>query len=156
VRGYGKATVSANIAELMKSGRKQKQAIAIAIHQARQAYRKKYPRGKFPHWLARMTNPVRPLSAGSEKSAIKLFENFTGMKGAVIEYVDVPELPRALAIIGELDFVGYTTVREGVTERYKHAFRKQSRPLLCVSHDGRSLYIVGGRYHFTERGIEDK
>jgi hypothetical protein len=100
-------------------------------------------------------NPVRPL-ANAETRARKLFENFTGMDGAVIEVINVPALPKAVAIIGELDFVGYTTVRESVTERYKHAFRKQSRPLLCVSHDGKSLYIVGGRYHFTERGIEDR
>lgn len=56
--GYGKATVSANIAELMRSGRKQNQAVAIAIHSARQAYRKRYPRGPFPHWLKEMVkNP---------------------------------------------------------------------------------------------------
>jgi hypothetical protein len=61
-----------------------------------------------------------------------------------------------MAPVGELDGVLYTTVRDGVTEKYIHKFRKKSRPLLATSHDGKSLHILGGEYEFTERGIEDK
>ena len=42
--GYGKRTVSANIRELMHSGRKQKQAVAIAMSKSRM--RKKSPMKK--------------------------------------------------------------------------------------------------------------
>jgi hypothetical protein len=55
-----------------------------------------------------------------------------------------------------LDFVGYTTVRDGKRERYIHRFRKKSRPLLAASSDGTSLQILGGEFEFTEAGIEDR
>jgi hypothetical protein len=59
-------------------------------------------------------------------------------------------------LVGDLDGVLYTTVRDGKTEKYVHRFRKRSRPLLVSAHDGKSLHILGGEYEFTERGIEDK
>jgi hypothetical protein len=64
--------------------------------------------------------------------------------------------PKSGLVIGELDGVLYTTVRDGKTERYIHRFRKRSRPRLIASHDGKSLHILGGEYEFTERGIVDK
>jgi hypothetical protein len=72
--GYSKATVSANIEKLMREGRKQKQAIAIAIHSARQSYRKKYPRGAYPHWLAKM-NPARATRKSSGTDAYAMIRN---------------------------------------------------------------------------------
>lgn len=59
-------------------------------------------------------------------------------------------------MVGELDGVLYTTVRDGQTEKYVHRFRKKSRPLLATSHDGTQLGIVGGQFQFTEAGIEDR
>jgi hypothetical protein len=59
-------------------------------------------------------------------------------------------------VIGELDGVLYTTVRDGQTEKYIHKFRKNSRPLLAASSDGKKLGIVGGQFQFTEAGIEDR
>lgn len=58
-------------------------------------------------------------------------------------------------IIGECDGLLYTTERDGKIEKYIHRFKKSSRPLLVSSYDGSALYIVGGRYKFTERGIVD-
>ena len=69
--------------------------------------------------------------------------------------MNVPPLPKVAAVIGECDGVLYTTVRDGVTERYIHEFRKADKPLLCVSPDGRQILLVGGRYRFTEAGIVD-
>jgi hypothetical protein len=61
---------------------------------------------------------------------------------------------------GELDLIGYRTKRVGIAGdklvRYTHPFKKGSRPLLAVSSDGKQLHIVGGRYEFTEAGIEDR
>jgi len=60
--------------------------------------------------------------------------------------------------VGTVDGVLYTTVRDGRTEKYIHEFRKKSRPhlaVLAVSHDGKQLFILGGGYTFTERGIVD-
>ena len=64
--------------------------------------------------------------------------------------------PKTGLVIGELDGVLYTTVRDGETEKYIHEFKKKSRPLLVSSHDGDSLHIIGGEYEFTEKGIEDR
>ena len=65
-------------------------------------------------------------------------------------------VPKTGLVIGELDGVLYTNVRDGKTEKYKHDFKKSSRPHLIASNDGKSLHILGGEYEFTERGIEDK
>ena len=54
------------------------------------------------------------------------------------------------------DGVLYTTTRDGREEKYVHEFRKRDKPLLCVSPDGEQLFIVAGRYVFTERGIVDR
>lgn len=59
-------------------------------------------------------------------------------------------------VIGELDGVLYTTIRDGKTEKYIHRFGKKSRPLLTARADGKQLGIVGGRFQMTEAGIEDR
>ena len=85
-----------------------------------------------------------------------LFERFTGHDAEPIARVRLPPLPEHMAVIGELDGVLYTTTRDGREEKYVHEFRKRDKPLLCVSPDGEQLFIVAGRYVFTERGIVDR
>lgn len=58
--------------------------------------------------------------------------------------------------IGEVDGILYSTIRDGNPEKYIHRFKKKSRPLLAASFDGSQLYILGGGYTFTERGIVDQ
>lgn len=87
-------------------------------------------------------------------AAIKLFEDFTGENPQYIDRVNLPVDTVAMAI-GHCDGVMYTTVRDGKTERYVHKFKKGARPVLAVSSDGNQLYLLGGDYHFTDRGIED-
>lgn len=88
--------------------------------------------------------------------AANLYERFTGRKSRVSgsAYLRLPE-PSALAIVGKLDFVGYTANRDRRGEKYIHEFAPRARPWLCSSADGSQLWIVGGRYRFTERGIVD-
>lgn len=38
---------------------------------------------------------------------------------------------------------------------YKHKFAKGSRALLCAGPGPNQLYLIGGRFHVTERGIVD-
>lgn len=63
-------------------------------------------------------------------------------------------------VIGELDLIGYRARRVGIgggkLVKYEHDFSHGSRPLLAVTKDGKQLHIVGGRYEFTEAGIEDR
>lgn len=95
-------------------------------------------------------NPSRDVARAGQ-----LFERFTAHDPMPIASITVPPLPKAVAVIGELDAVEYTTVRAGKVEAYRHDFADGDRALLCVSPDGRQLLIVGGRYKFTARGIVD-
>lgn len=99
---------------------------------------------------------TRPRSRDSEiRKGADLFERFTGHEAEFAGRVKVADPPRVGVAIGVLDFVGYTTVRDGVREKYIHKFRASDKPTLVVSPDGKSLHLVGGRYVFTERGIVD-
>lgn len=100
---------------------------------------------------ARRKNPA----SREVENAARLFEEFTGHRAEIGEKVRV-RVPSVGVVVGELDGVLYTTVRDGKRERYVHQFRKRSRPMLVAGHDGASLHVVGGRYRFTDRGIVDK
>lgn len=90
------------------------------------------------------------------RRAASLYERFTGHEAESLGKVSVPDLPKVAAVIGDCDGVLYTTVRDGVTEKYIHEFAKaDDKPLLCVTPDGKQLLLIGGTYDFTERGIVD-
>lgn len=90
------------------------------------------------------------------RDAAKLYREFTGDEGELVAKVKKLVWPKVATVIGELDGVLYSTVRDGKDEKYIHRFKKSARPLLCASHDGEMLVIVLGKYKFTERGIVDK
>ena len=84
-----------------------------------------------------------------------LYRDFSGHEPDEVVSIPAPTLPPAVLVIGRLEGVIYSTVRDGENERYIHKFRAASQPLLCASPDGTQLFIVEGRYEFTERGIVD-
>lgn len=97
-----------------------------------------------------------PLSKNLEvQRAAKLYERFSGHEAELAGRVKIAPLPRVAVAIGEVDGILYTTVRDGVVEKYIHKFKAPDRPLFVVSPDGKQLYMVGGGYDFTERGIVD-
>lgn len=171
--GYSKKTVSDNIAELINSGMPRRMAIAAALNHARADFKKKHPNG-FPPWhlrspeerartghASRQQNPVPPSSRvrAADRDihkAARLFADFTGHDPEVIGAIDKPVIPDALLAVGEVDGILYSTVRDGKLEKYIHKFAKQSRPLFAVSPDGKQLFMLGGAYNFTERGIVDE
>jgi len=89
-------------------------------------------------------------------AAAELFEKFTGHTAEVVDRLPLPTNPDVLVVIGDCDGILYTTVRDGVKEKYVHQFKKSSRPLFCVTPDGQQLVLLGGEYDFTERGIVDR
>jgi hypothetical protein len=107
-----------------------------------------------------LSNPTGP--AGGERldlilQARRVYQDFTGHTGEFDRVkVRLPDMPKALAVIGECTGILYDTVRDGELEKYIHRFRKSSRPLMCVSPDGLQIYLVGGNFKFTDRGIVDK
>lgn len=89
-------------------------------------------------------------------AAARRFERFTGHNADSAQKIKVLPLPKVMLAIGDCDAILYTTIRDGVIEKYKHTFKKNSRPLLAASHDGKRLFLLGGAYTFTARGIVDK
>lgn len=92
---------------------------------------------------------------GEVEEATRRYEEFSGHRAGYGEKVNLP-VPRAGLVVGDLDGVLYTTVRDGQEEKYVHKFRRKSKPLLVAGSDGRSLHVLGDRFEFTERGIVDK
>lgn len=86
--------------------------------------------------------------------ASQLFADFSGHDAQPWLRVRVP-VPKVALVVGRCDGVLYTTVRDGRTEKYIHKFKAKSAPALCASPDGNQLFIVGGSFEFTERGIVD-
>jgi hypothetical protein len=105
--------------------------------------------------VKRKKNPVPPSRRLQVDAGMKLFSDFTGHDGKLFS-VSKPNMPDVVLVVGYLDAVMYETIRDGETEKYIHKFKKQSRPLLCSSSDGKQLIVLGGGYDFTERGIVDK
>ena len=101
-------------------------------------------------------NPV-PLSKRAQATrAAKLYSEFTGHDALEQVAIDKPVLPDVMSVIGDIDEIFYTTKRDGVIEKYRHKFKKNCRPLFCVSPDGEQIHLIGGSYDFTERGIVDR
>lgn len=89
------------------------------------------------------------------KAAVKLYEDFSGHRPRFIERVSLP-IPEVLMLVGECDGVLYSCVRDGKPEKYIHRFNKSARPLLTSNETGTQLYLIGGQYSFTSRGIVDR
>ncbi len=90
----------------------------------------------------------------SVKKAAKLYKGFREREPRVARSVSI-KLPRAVMVMGFVEFVGYRTTHGSRAVRYKHTFAAGSRPLLCAGPARNQLFIIGGRYHVTERGIVD-
>ena len=109
--------------------------------------------------IARITASIdRQLSGrgANLRKAAALYGKFTGHENLSMIKMQVPAMPHELVEIGKIDALWYTTVRDGITERYKHDFKKNSRPLFAVSPDGKQLILLGGAFTFGERGIVDE
>lgn len=104
----------------------------------------------------RQPNPVPPSKVVQARNAADLYTRFTGHDALEEVHIDKPELPDVMLVVGDIDGIMYTTVRDGVVEKYVHQFKKKARPLFCVSHDGKQIHLIGGEYDFTERGIVDR
>lgn len=90
------------------------------------------------------------------RRAANLYERFSGHEALECGRIKVRAMPDVGVAIGKVDGILYTTVRDGVIEKYIHKFHKGDEPLFVVSPDGKQLLMVGGRFDFTERGIVDK
>lgn len=117
------------------------------------------PVGRLPRHAAKRGSAVArqiPAQKSELRRAAKLYADFSGHTDLKAQKINVPGMPKTMLAIGYIDGVMYSTVRDGVAEKYVHHFARNSRPLFTVSPDGKQLFMLGGAYNFTERGIVDK
>jgi hypothetical protein len=89
-------------------------------------------------------------------AASRRFSRFTGHKAERVEMARFPSNPKAGLAVGPVVMLGYVATRDGKTNNYLHRFARKSAPQLVASHDGKQLFLIGGSYAFTDRGIVDK
>jgi hypothetical protein len=87
--------------------------------------------------------------------AIRAFEDFKGERPARLRRSRLPDSDVTGWEMGPMLGVAYEARRDGKTAQYFHEFSKSARPRLVAQDDGRKLYIDGGRFKVTDRGIED-
>lgn len=64
-------------------------------------------------------------------------------------------IPESLAVIGHVNAIEYDTTRDGPAVFARHDFAGGSRPVLAVGSGRGQVFLLGTRYHFTDRGIVD-
>lgn len=89
-----------------------------------------------------------------QKKVRDLFRGFREREPKRIKKVRI-EIPTHVAVLGTVEFIGYNTSHGSKAVRYTHEFAPGSRPLLCAGRERGQLFLVGGRFHVTERGIVD-
>lgn len=89
-----------------------------------------------------------------QQAAVKLFRGFRERAPSKIKNIDF-EVPSAVAVMGTVEFIGYRTTHGKKGVLYTHDFAAGSRPLMCAGAEEGQLYLIGGRFHVTERGIVD-
>lgn len=89
------------------------------------------------------------------RRAAKAFEDFTGRKPVRVKKSRLPDRDVTGWEMGPMVGVAYEATRDGKRQQYFHEFKKSARPNLIAQDDGKQLYIAGGKYTVTDRGIED-
>lgn len=103
--------------------------------------------------LTLLKNPMRELLEEAEEE----FRGFHwGRRPKRVRRAPMPETRGVLVEIGELLGVPYRTAKgEGEpVEDWIHWF-SEPRPRLAYDPETRDLFILGGRYTVTDRGVED-
>lgn len=88
------------------------------------------------------------------RKAASLYESFREEPAQLTRKVTV-DVPDAVAVMGTVEFIGYVTTHRGKTFLYIHEFAEGSRPLMTAGKKRNQLFLVGGRYKVTSRGITD-
>jgi hypothetical protein len=96
--------------------------------------------------------PDRPTSVAAGCSLYRRFHRFDADRCATARMR--LRIPDVLVRLGRLKAVIYTSDKgkRGRPQTYIHFMQRP--PCLACDTDGTQLYIVGGRYRITERGIE--
>lgn len=88
------------------------------------------------------------------RGAFRLAQDFREKKPTRVRRVNL-NVPKTLMVMGHVEFIGYRTTHGEQLVLYKHDFAPGSRPQLAAGPKRNQLFIVGGRYRVTDRGIVD-
>lgn len=88
------------------------------------------------------------------RGAFKLHESFRELPPTKSVKLNV-RIPKALMSMGHVEAICYRTTHGKQSVLYKHDFAPGSRPVLAAGPKRNQLFLLGGRYHVTERGIVD-
>jgi hypothetical protein len=93
------------------------------------------------------------MSTRERLRALKLYRDFREAEpvGKLVR----ARYPRTLARMGVCEFIGYMTTHNGKTAMYVHHFAPGSRPALYAGTGRNKLFLMGGRFTVTDRGITD-
>ena len=96
--------------------------------------------------------------SGTRKKALRraaqLYKSFREAPAKHIRDVKI-KMPKALAVLGHVEFIGYATTHGHKTHLYIHTFAMGSRPLIAANTGRNQMVMVGGRYTVTRDGITD-
>jgi hypothetical protein len=86
---------------------------------------------------------------------VQAYENFRGFAPREIVEEYLPDNDVSGWHMGDVNAIEYDTYRDDEKQYYRHEFKKNARPSLIAAEEGGQLYLTGGNYRVTERGIED-
>lgn len=95
-------------------------------------------------------NPIR------RTGATDLYTGFHGEPPKKFTPRTFDDMPDEIWQQGDVVAIAYKTRRDGKTVVFEHEFRPKSRPKLCISPDGKRIFLIDGKYKVTDRGIEDR
>jgi len=88
------------------------------------------------------------------RRAVRLYRAFREANPPRARRVSL-EIPKAVARVGTVEFIGYMTTHKGKVHLYVHDFAPGSRPALYAGTRRNQLYLFNGRFKVTSRGITD-
>lgn len=103
---------------------------------------------------AAILRELRRTSKSSIAEARALFQDFRDMDPSGVKVAAV-RLPKAVIEMGDCVEIAYRVERNGRVEYYRHEFKGATLPVLAASPKRGGLYLIGGAYHVTGRGIVD-
>lgn len=88
------------------------------------------------------------------RGAFRLAKEFREKTPTRVRRVSI-NVPKTLMVMGHVEFIGYRTTHGNELVLYKHDFAPGSRPQLAAGPKRNQLFLIGGRYRVTDRGIVD-
>lgn len=89
------------------------------------------------------------------RRVLQRYREFREAEPTGVRRIDVAPAPKALWRMGPCEFIGYMTTHQGKPALYVHHFAPGSRPVLVAGIRRNGLYLMGGRFRVTARGITD-